>query len=118
MTKQKFHKTLLSEFLFWLHFLIFLFVLFAGLFIAWFWVIVFLVALRLQQIIFHGCIITVFARHEGVMGKHLYFYKVMARRFIGYKLQQSGVTLVYIVHNLASICIAILAGPYHLRIGL
>ncbi|HET9721856.1 MAG TPA: hypothetical protein VFP32_02390, partial [Candidatus Saccharimonadales bacterium] len=63
--KRRLQTRILAEALFWLHFLISIAILVMGLFIPWFWVVIIIIALRLQQIILHGCIITILQYREG-----------------------------------------------------
>jgi hypothetical protein len=111
--KQKLRQKLIAEFLFWLHVLISVVILFMGLFVAWYWVIVVLLLLRLHQIILHGCVVTLLAQKEGAMPKGMVFYQLMAKRFFGYRLKKRYVKPTLIIHYCAALGIAIAAGHYN-----
>lgn len=87
-----------------------------GLFVAWYWVIVVLLLLRLHQIVLHGCVVTLLAQKEGAMPKGMVFYQLMAKRFFGFRLKKRYVKPTLIIHYSAALLIAILAGHYNFRL--
>lgn len=114
--KQKRSKKALAEFIFWLHTIILLLVLVSGLFIAWQWVLIILVLIKLQQFALHGCFLTILElKEEGSRRRH-YYYQLAARRFAGARLNRRGVRIVSAVHVGLSLAIALLASYYNLRI--
>lgn len=116
--KQTLKQKLLAEFLFWLHFVISVVILIMGLFIPWDWVIIVLVILRVQQIILHGCVITLLEKRAGDIPKGMVFYQIMAQRFLGYHLERKYVAAVLVTHYSLALLLAIIIGHYNLRIHL
>ena len=120
MAKQKigFFKRLFLEFLFWLHFLIAVFILIGGLFINWYWMVLVLALLRAQQLIFHGCALTLLEAREGGIPKGMAYYQLLAKRLFNYRLKKRYVFTVWAVHFGIGFAVTILAAAYNIRIHL
>ncbi len=83
----------------------------------WYWVVIVLVLLRVQQIVFHGCVVTLLEQREGGMPKGMVYYQLLFKRFFGYRLKRSSVKIVFLAHYAASLIIAILASYLNIRIS-
>jgi hypothetical protein len=114
--KNTLGKKVLVEFLFWLHTIIILALLVAGLFIAWEWVFLILFVVKLQQWVFHGCILTLLETREGQIRKGTTFYQLAARRFLGAKLTRQAVVVVSAVQVAISLGVALAADLYNVRL--
>lgn len=118
LSKRRKSKKVVAEFFFWLHTLILLAVLVSGLFLSIWWVILFLVIIKVQQRLFHGCIITVFEIRSGGIKKGHAFFQLAARRFTGLKVGNRGVRLISNGYVLATLLVALAATASQTRINL
>lgn len=112
------HKIILGELFFWLHTIILIVILAAGLFMAWWWVVLVLVIVRVQQVIFHGCILTLLEVREGGIKRGMAYYQLATRRFFGSRLSKRGVYIVSFSHNVVTISVVIFANLYNIRFHL
>jgi hypothetical protein len=114
--KRKTKHPWLNEFLFWLHTAIILAALLAGLFIPIRWVLALLVAIKLQQIAFHGCVLTNLEIKTGGIGKRRTYFELAVRRFLGLRINRSGDTVVTILVAIAAFGVALIAAHYNYRL--
>lgn len=116
--KRKKGNRFLAEFLFWLHTACLIIVIISGLIVSLPWVILILILIKLQQIIFHGCLITSFEIREGGLKKGQVYFQLAAKRFLGLKIGRYGVHVVSTGLTLVSLVVALLASAYHVRLHL
>lgn len=118
MTKNKKGNGLAAEIIFWLHTTTLLIITFLGLFIAWYWVVLVLVLVKIQQKIFHGCILTLWEVKERRLKKGTSCFYLTFKRFFGIRLSRRGIFWVSLIQNLASLVIAVGASLLNFRIHL
>lgn len=118
MAKARNKNRFISELLFWFHTLIVLILIFAGLFVSVWWVVLIIVLHRAQLIIFRGCIITKFEEREGGIGKGEAYFHLATKRFFGINLSRHGVRLLSLAVSATGLILAIAATHWHFRIHL
>jgi hypothetical protein len=114
---KKSNKTM-AEFIFWLHSAVLVAIVLLGLFVAWYWVVLVLVIIKLQQKIFHGCILTIWEMRERRFKHGTSCFYISFKRFFGIKLTKRGVVFVSAMHNLLALMVALLAGILNIRLHL
>lgn len=116
--KRKKGNRFLAEFLFWVHTVCLIIVIFSGLIVSLPWVILILILIKLQQVIFHGCLITNFEIREGGLKKGHAYFQLAAKRFLGLRIGRRGVHVVSTGLTVTSLAVALLASAYHVRLHL
>ncbi|HVX58397.1 MAG TPA: hypothetical protein VG964_01540 [Candidatus Saccharimonadales bacterium] len=114
--KTKKWNRLVAEAVFWLHVLILIVISLLGLFVAWYWVIIVLVLVKLQQLVFHGCLLTLLEVKERNLKKGTPCFYLAFKRFFGIRLSKRGVYWVSILQNLLAIAVALLATLFNIRL--
>lgn len=120
MRKNKNSKSrvILGEAVFWLHTVILIAITVSGLFMAWWLVVIVLLVVKAQQMVFHGCILTILQAKEGQIKKGMAYYQLAARRFFGVRLGRRGVSAVAVSHNILTLGVLVWANIYGVRVHL